>query len=55
MKLSPTYKINLIERIEETLWAKYDRSKYVKVRAYIQQWHEDYFSFQGIPLLPFII
>ena len=37
----------LIERIEKTLWEKYQYSKYVKVKAYIQQWHEEEFDYRG--------
>lgn len=42
MKVSPSYMINLKERIEDALWAKYEKSKYLKVCSYIKQWQEEY-------------
>lgn len=42
MKVSPSYMINLKERIEDALWAKYEKSKYLKVCSYMKQWQEEY-------------
>jgi len=40
MQLSPTQLMKLKKRIEDALWAKFDTSKYVNVRRYIELWQE---------------
>lgn len=36
--------MQLINRIETALWNKFDGSKYVNVRRYIQLWQQDVFN-----------
>jgi len=37
-KVSPSLIMELVQKIENTLWAKYDVSKYKKVTKYIERW-----------------
>ena len=42
MKISPLYKMDLIEQIEDILWNKPNTSKYKYVYQYIKEWQEGY-------------
>lgn len=44
MQYSPTQIMQLIHRIETALWNKFDISKYVNVRRYMQLWQKDIFN-----------
>ena len=37
---SPKYQMELIKKVEETLWGLFDESKYDNVRFYIEKWHK---------------
>lgn len=44
MQLSPTQLMKLKKRIENALWAKFDTSKYVNVRRYMELWQNEVFE-----------
>lgn len=41
-KISPKFKIDLVERIEEALWLQF--RSYSRVLAYLREWHEEKYS-----------
>ena len=43
IKISPSYKMDLIERLNETLYEKYN--SYRNVELYIRQWQTEYNNF----------
>ena len=43
--ISPSAMLDIIGRIEKTLWDKFDTKKYQNVKRYIARWHEVYDGF----------
>lgn len=42
--VSPKYLMELIPKVEETLWGMFAKARYQNVRRYIEKWHEDYWQ-----------
>ena len=56
MQLSPTQIMKLKGRIEAALWAKFDTSKYVNVRRYMELWQDEiYYDIDERPMYNFDI
>lgn len=45
--ISPTSMLDIIERIEKTLWSKFETGKYKNVRRYLSRWLEEYRDDRG--------
>ena len=43
--ISPSSMVEIIERIESTLWEKFENKKYQNVERYISRWHYGYDTF----------
>ncbi|MFN7666889.1 MAG: abortive infection family protein [bacterium] len=41
--ISPSFMLDIIERIEKALWNKFETKKYQNIKRYILRWHEDYY------------
>ncbi|MEI7668475.1 MAG: hypothetical protein WCJ33_00120, partial [Pseudomonadota bacterium] len=40
-KVSPSYMMDLIDKVEKKIWSRHGGGKYKSVRQYINKWHEE--------------
>jgi len=45
--ISPSSMLDIIDRVEQALWNKFDTKKYQNVKRYISRWHEDHYDNRG--------
>ena len=45
--ISPSSMLDIIDRVEQALWNKFDTKKYQSVKRYISRWHEDHYDNRG--------
>ena len=48
LKISPSAMMDLIKRIEDALWERFEVKKYVQVKRYLSRWQEELYDDRGI-------